>query len=57
MAKIKSIPADKVATLIKDLEEWNFKLEMESEPWVSVGYSKAKIKTVIKQLKGEFPII
>lgn len=57
MAKTKSIPADKVSILIKDLEKALYFVESEREPWVSVGYTKSTFQRLIKQLEGKFPII
>lgn len=57
MTKIKSIPAEKIKILIEQLNKFYDFVETEREPWVSVGYTKSSIKTIIKQLKGEFPIL
>jgi hypothetical protein len=57
MSKIKGIKKEEVEIILGNLETLRVKLESEYEPWVSVGYTKATVKRLIQQLKGEYPII
>lgn len=58
MAKTpKAIKADDVAKLIKQVERLNTRVNQNGEPWETVGYCRTDIGILLKQLKGEYPII
>lgn len=57
MSKYKALKKEQVEILSKDIERMQNLIEYEPQAWTSVGYVKATLKTLQKQLKGEFPII
>lgn len=57
MAKIKSIKAEDVEKLIKNVQQLNDYTHTAEHPSMVVGYARQWSKTFIQQLKGEFPIL
>lgn len=55
--KVKALPADKVPIITAAIQRVIDYNHTAVEPWQAVGYTKEALKTIIKQLNGEFPIL
>lgn len=60
MSKYKALKKDEVEYLSKEInnavEELDKAVDYKTA-FISIGYAKSKLNIIIKQLKGEFPMI